>query len=67
MSTTGRHNRTYAPQQYILDDPYGNMGIAVGVFGTPESLALPHFCSKCDIYRMHSKIVWDDLKLFGMT
>jgi hypothetical protein len=55
------HERTYAPQQYILDDPYRNMGIAVGIFGTPESLALSQFLYwKCDIYRMHSQIVWDD-------
>jgi hypothetical protein len=37
-----RHNRTHAPQQYILDDPYRNMGVAVGIFATPEKFsALP--------------------------
>jgi hypothetical protein len=36
------HNRTHAPQQYILDDPYRNMGVAVGIFATPEKFsALP--------------------------
>jgi hypothetical protein len=36
------HNPTYAPQQYILDDPYRHMGVAVGIFATPEKFsALP--------------------------
>jgi hypothetical protein len=30
-----RHNRTHAPQQYILDDPYRNMGGCRGHFCHP--------------------------------
>jgi hypothetical protein len=32
----------WEPQQYILGDPYRNMGDAVGIFATPEKFsALP--------------------------